>query len=778
MHSYQCAAAAQINEHKPSNHQDSDAESMKKITVMNLSKHVIRIIPIICLSLVGSVASADVLADLDFETAGQYSANFRVLSGNGMAVQTSNGEANDHVEITGGSSNPTGLAAVYDTTPEDGTEQTTFTVGPNTTLTVSLDVRFGSANKSFGIYLINPASENSTTAYLALLNVDASGANEQIRFSKNANPANLVGAGTLVNGSFPNNADAGATVGDEFYKVTLTYNINGDGRPVLGLKVNETTSTIVFTDVLAFPLVEIGFRASPTGGTQAANDLWFDNFVVSTESATESEATIIGQPLPAWVYEGNSVAIDTVTYGGTPPLFYQWHFEGSPIDGETNAAINLVDVTPTMEGNYSVTVWNDYGTNSSANAFVTVVPQFNTSQMSNIWDLLPGDRDYITTTTGGQRGLAYNPATDNLLLVSHVPTNAIVILDPATGAEKGFMNVSGLPAGAAGVNVIGVADDGVVYAVNVTANASSPSTPLILTRWDSDDVSAEPVQLLAGDPGYYATETGGNARRWGDNMTVRGSGADTQILLGPGLRDNVGTTNVCFFVTEDGFSFMPMVISITGATQGFSQWGVAFGPGTNTFWAKGTGRLYLVQFDLETQTGFVLHSYTNIPNSWKLISTDSSKRWLAGVHRVGNGLADNVQLYDISDLENGPVLLDQEIFTTAVLSGIEFGVGSGATAFGGNRLFALSEANGIKAFEISESVPLLPFPVTLALEGVDQVRLSWPSEPGHTYQVQTRSSLVDGEWSDVGEPITASGSSAAWTNTIGGSAQFYRVEAK
>src|SRR5690606_29088837 len=145
--------------------------------------------------------------------------------------------------------------------------------------------------------------------------------------------------------------------------------------------------------------------------------------------------------------------------------------------------------------------------------------------------------------------------------------------------------------------------------------------------------------------------------------------------------------------------------------------------------------LYLVQFDLETQTGFVLHSYTNVPNSWKLISTDSSKRWLAGVHRIGNGLADNVQLYDVSDIDNGPVLVDQEIFTTAVLSGIEFGVGAGATAFGGNRLFALSEANGIKAFEINETVPLLPFPVTLALEGADQIRLSWPSEPGRTYQV-------------------------------------------
>jgi len=554
----------------------------------------------------------------------------------------------------------------------------------------------------------------------------------------------------------------------------------GGGGPT---QADAITSTFAWGDNCVHLVVTLNSGDSlflAAVGT-AANE--FRGFLNSLEIVsgapvlTNFPATIGRQPSNVSVYEGATVSISNVKYGGLPPLTYQWYHEGTPINGATNTTLALSNVTTNDGGLYNVSVANVIATNFSSNAVVTIVPLYDTPKMTNIWNLLPGSRPYLTTTDGGERGLAYNPATSNLLVVTHVPTNNIVVLDPATGAERYFMNLDFVPATAAGVNMIGVADDGKVYTCGATGNAGLPSTPFNIIRWANDSSNTPPdTFIMNGDPALPDTGVGAVSNRWGDSFAVRGGGVTTELLCGPG-----NGTNVCLFTTTDGTVFTPNIITVIDAVpSGFAQHGIAFGPGTNTFWAKTVNQaLYLVQYNLDTKTGTVIFSSTNNPpNSFRFISTDPANTWMAGIMHVANGLVDNVRLYSLSNYLNGLVLADQELYTTNVGNAFLNGAGSGSTAFGGNYLFALNMNNGIKAFVINTNTasPLAPFSITSIVPAAGPaVILTWPSVAGHAYQVQSSTALVPAAWGDVGPAIPGTGSPLSSTNSLGGGANFYRV---
>ena len=75
----------------------------------------------------------------------------------------------------------------------------------------------------------------------------------------------------------------------------------------------------------------------------------------------------------------------TVEADGTPYLFYQWNFNDTNIiAGATNASLTLTNLQLTNAGNYSVTVSNLYGSATSADAALTVVPLDHFS-----WNVIP-----------------------------------------------------------------------------------------------------------------------------------------------------------------------------------------------------------------------------------------------------------------------------------------------------------------------------------------------------------------------------------------------------
>jgi len=78
---------------------------------------------------------------------------------------------------------------------------------------------------------------------------------------------------------------------------------------------------------------------------------------------------------------GGQVGTFSVTASGPGPLFYQWRFNNDRIDSATNSTLILAAVQTSQAGEYSVDVFNRFGSITSARASLTVLtPAFITQQ--------------------------------------------------------------------------------------------------------------------------------------------------------------------------------------------------------------------------------------------------------------------------------------------------------------------------------------------------------------------------------------------------------------
>jgi hypothetical protein len=80
---------------------------------------------------------------------------------------------------------------------------------------------------------------------------------------------------------------------------------------------------------------------------------------------------ILLQPQPRTVLSGEDVTFNFAVTG-TPPLKYQWQFNGAKIPGATATNLVLKNVQPANIGNYNVTATNIYGAVISAPAMLNV----------------------------------------------------------------------------------------------------------------------------------------------------------------------------------------------------------------------------------------------------------------------------------------------------------------------------------------------------------------------------------------------------------------------
>lgn len=93
--------------------------------------------------------------------------------------------------------------------------------------------------------------------------------------------------------------------------------------------------------------------------------------------------SIISHPQSQSVLPGKSVTF-SVSASGTPPLSYQWRFNGTNISGATASSLTLSNVQTNDAGNYAVLVSNNDGSTLSATAILTVTAAPNIPPLVSI----------------------------------------------------------------------------------------------------------------------------------------------------------------------------------------------------------------------------------------------------------------------------------------------------------------------------------------------------------------------------------------------------------
>ncbi len=351
-------------------------------------------------------------------------------------------------------------------------------------------------------------------------------------------------------------------------------------------------------------------------------------------------------------------------------------------------------VFPPNSSNYVTLAFTDSGSNRRTNSWSFTVANI----MSPIWSIAAVNGTWVTAGST-ERGLAYNPKTGHLILVSRAgspaPANGlgIAILDSANGNVLGTMNIGDIATTGVGtfkLSMVDVADDGVIYVANLTTSAT---VNFRIYRWQNE--SAAPQLVWDGPPL-------GGASRCGDDFRVRGSGSGTQIIAS----GNSAVTTIPIFTTKDGTNFTGTALNISGIAANVLRLGLAWGCG-NTFYGETTGTpMSYVGFNgLPSTAANLIASYgiydKNTNQAIGPIGLDIANQRLIGNQTVS---PHNINLYDLPSLAVTPTKnfpIDQRNYASQNTS---FGTGSVDFSPDGSRVFCLDTGNGIIAFSLAPKV--------------------------------------------------------------------------
>ena len=341
------------------------------------------------------------------------------------------------------------------------------------------------------------------------------------------------------------------------------------------------------------------------------------------------------------------------------------------------------------------------------------IPQFGwADQLVLRWKLGPGDAPFLATDNA-HRGAALNPVSGNVLVVSRTGQPDIHVLDGQDGSILYTLDndPSTIAGGTFLMNMVGVAEDGAVYAGNLSTSAANPNYRLY--RWADDGFNAYPDLAYEGDPGLSEPDAD-NAQRWGDSMDVRGAGKDTQILLA-----SRSGTQVAILTTEDGETFESNPITIAGMPAGGIGLGVSFGPGDTLYGSTVNGPVYLVSFNTQAGTGEVtaIYSAAILAGGIAPLGVDLERASMGAL----NVQAHEVLLLDLTDAPNPPILQASEAMGTTQSNGN----GTGAIDMADHQLLALDTNNGLALWDILVSQEILA--PTLITEPTSQAVLETAS---------------------------------------------------
>jgi hypothetical protein len=270
-----------------------------------------------------------------------------------------------------------------------------------------------------------------------------------------------------------------------------------------------------------------------------------------------------------------------------------------------------------------------------------------------------------------------------------------------------------------------------------------------------------PVQIFVGDPAGATSPV-----RWGDTLSVRGSGMNTEILLDSQLGNYAAILKPAD-PSMTSFTNAFMVVPSQNAPSFGSTIGrsLQFGS-TNTLWQKRMGTpLRLSSYNLAGNSSTTVTNYANFTSTLGPVAQEFTRNLLAGIDFNGSGSTpDSVDLYDMS-VPSAPLLIAQYSFPTNQQANGNF---IGQALFAGNRVWALEGNNGLMAFTIAG--PQL----SITASGSDFVE-SWTTNLGPLILQATPSLTAPTVWTNVGTG-SVSGSRYVVTNPPAGGSLFYRLQ--
>ncbi|HEY2951718.1 MAG TPA: PA14 domain-containing protein, partial [Verrucomicrobiae bacterium] len=156
---------------------------------------------------------------------------------------------------------------------------------------------------------------------------------------------------------------------------------------------------------------DIRMEMYENGGGATATLAWstpdlLKEIIPATQLYSMRRPTILAQPQSQFVRAGTNVTF-RVTADGTPPLAWQWFFNGASIPGATATNLPLINVQTSNSGNYFVVITNSEGSITSVVAALVLIESPVFTQQPQSQTVLVGDTVTLNAAVSGTAPMGY-----------------------------------------------------------------------------------------------------------------------------------------------------------------------------------------------------------------------------------------------------------------------------------------------------------------------------------------------------------------------------------
>ncbi len=296
--------------------------------------------------------------------------------------------------------------------------------------------------------------------------------------------------------------------------LSFWWQVSGDAFwSSLSFQLDNTTQANISGELTWQPLtVYIGagthtlewIYARKVFGGSGSETGWLDQVNFAGGS---TPAFLTNSPISQTVPAGTNVTFTAVAVG-TPPLIYQWQFNGTNINGATNPSLAFLDAQAVNQGGYTLVVTNDYGSAISTNAMLVVVPGAPVilAQPANL-TAVPSGNAFVQITVQGSEPLNYQWSFNG--------TNIV-------GATNSSLILSGFQPAEAGSYTLAVSN---AYGGVLSSNINVTLQPTAVVAWGYNCCGQTDVPMGLTNPvgiagGFYhslALQSDGTVVAWGQN---------------------------------------------------------------------------------------------------------------------------------------------------------------------------------------------------------------------------------------------------------------------